>query len=605
MKLKTFARRAAAAGAVLAALTLAALPALAAPKVQVSTTNAVADHADILSDETEQYVNDVSIKLSDACGAQIGVYTLDELLGSTTMEGFAYDVFNAWGLGSDDLDNGVLLLLAPNEADGGDYYIMRGDGLESQLSFSTLGSLLDEYMEPYWVNGDYDTGTQKTVQALANRLCSIYGVTLNSSYTDTSAPDKGGPNVMGFVLLVVAVLLVIWLITYLMRPRGPRPPRGGGGGSSNASKLEEYAMTPEWINYATAVSSELLDDCVGLWASWNGPSGIPDEDWNRIGRDFFSKNTIVGADGYAQYMRTASEGNDKFTSGVDAIRTILVDGFANISNEVGSSKIGNPNSLALSGQTNEAVLQVESWYSWNSITDYSDNIISIKNGYAGRRGAIGDPADANSISAYVKSQDADLDARMTAAIDGAYNAIKSMQAPFRNNLTGSKVDAAITACSDLTELTEGSLLGLFENAGDYDFTAILTQYADQVVTPTYKDLKEKAWALYNAMVALQADNRNQSKVDAACTAWRTMRVPWEQSEAVLFGPAGEETGLGFDPSMDSWPLDQEDIATIITNKNLSSVDDYIGAIGSESVRGFHTIELLLFKDGQNRKVLAE
>ena len=235
MKLKTFARRAAAAGAVLAALTLAALPALAAPKVQVSTTNAVADHADILSDETEQYVNDVSIKLSDACGAQIGVYTLDELLGSTTMEGFAYDVFNAWGLGSDDLDNGVLLLLAPNEADGGDYYIMRGDGLESQLSFSTLGSLLDEYMEPYWVNGDYDTGTQKTVQALANRLCSIYGVTLNSSYTDTSAPDKGGPNVMRFVLLVVAVLLVIWLITYLMRPRGPRPPHGGGGGSSAAT----------------------------------------------------------------------------------------------------------------------------------------------------------------------------------------------------------------------------------------------------------------------------------------------------------------------------------------------------------------------------------
>ena len=242
MKLKTFTRRAAAAGAVLAALTLAALPALAAPKVQVDTTNAVADHADILSDETEQYVNDVSIKLSDACGAQIGVYTLDELLGNTTMEGFAYDVFNAWGLGSDDLDNGVLLLLAPNEADGGDYYIMRGDGLESQLSFSTLGSLLDEYMEPYWVNGDYDTGTQKTVQALANRLCSIYGVTLNSSYTDTSAPDKGGSNVMRFVLLVVAVLLVIWLITYLMRPRGPRPPRGGGGGSSFGNNMFWYSM---------------------------------------------------------------------------------------------------------------------------------------------------------------------------------------------------------------------------------------------------------------------------------------------------------------------------------------------------------------------------
>ena len=275
---------------------------------------------------------------------------------------------------------------------------------------------------------------------------------------------------------------------------------GDGGGGSNASKLESYAMTPEWINYATAVSSELLDDCVGLWAAWNGPTGIPDEDWERIGRDFFSKNTVVGANGYAEYMRTADAGNAKFTSGVDAIRTILVDGFANISNEVGSSKIGNPNTLAKDGKTAEAVLQVESWYSWNSITDYSDNIISIKNGYAGRIGAIGDAAHANSISAYVKSRNADLDARMTAAIDGAYNAIKSMQSPFRNNLTGTKVDAAIEACADLTELTEGELLGAFRDAGDYDFTSILTQYADQVVTPTYKDMKEKAWTLYKATI---------------------------------------------------------------------------------------------------------
>ena len=47
---------------------------------------------------------------------------------------------------------------------------------------------------------------------------------------------------MGFVLLVVAVLLVIWLITYLMRPRGPRPPRGGGGGSSFGNNMFWYSM---------------------------------------------------------------------------------------------------------------------------------------------------------------------------------------------------------------------------------------------------------------------------------------------------------------------------------------------------------------------------
>lgn len=240
MKLKTFAKRAAAAGAVLAALVLTALPTLAAPVVDVDTSNAVADHAEILSSTTEQYVNDVSAKLSDACGAQIGVYTVEELLGNTTMEGFAYNVFNDWGLGSADQDNGVLLLLAPYEADGGDYYIMRGSGLESRLSISTLGSLLDEYMEPYWATGDYDTGTQKTVEALANRLCSIYGVTLGSGYSANTS--KGGGSIMGWILIIIAVILVIWIITVSLRPRGPRPPRGGGYGGSVGNNLFWYNM---------------------------------------------------------------------------------------------------------------------------------------------------------------------------------------------------------------------------------------------------------------------------------------------------------------------------------------------------------------------------
>lgn len=228
MKLKTFAKRAAAAGAVAAALVLTALPALAAPAVDVDAKNPVADHANILSADTEEYIYAISSQLSDACGAQIGVYTVEEALGNTTMEGFAYNVFTAWELGSADQDNGVLLLLAPYEADGGDYYIMRGTGLESRLSVSTLGSLLDEYLEPYWAKGDYDTGTQKTVRALADRLCSIYGVTLSSDTGSTTY--RTGPNIMSMILVILAVILILWIVSVLLRPRRPRPPRGPGYG---------------------------------------------------------------------------------------------------------------------------------------------------------------------------------------------------------------------------------------------------------------------------------------------------------------------------------------------------------------------------------------
>jgi uncharacterized iron-regulated protein len=358
-------------------------------------------------------------------------------------------------------------------------------------------------------------------------------------------------------------------------------------------------MNPEWINYTVAAASELRDDCVQLWAAWNGEQGVSETDKERLGSDFFN-NSKFGTKGFANVLKTAGQsGNTTYQSQEDAIRTILTDGCSNISNEVGSAKIGEPNNYAKDGDTERAVLEVESWYSWNSITDYSDNILSIKNSYCGRIGTLSAAVNQNSISAYVKSIDPDLDAEVNSKIDAAWNAIQSMQAPFRNNLTGTKVNTAIDACADLTELIDGKLIALFEDP-DFDFTEILRVYADEVVVPTYKDMKDKAWTLYNAVNAMPSDN-TQAKIDAACAAWKATRIPWEQSEAILFGPASDDY-LGLDPSMDSWPLSQEQIAGILQNKNLSTVEQFIGAIGSEDVRGFHTIELLLFKDGQNRKV---
>ena len=209
----------------LAALLLA-LPVAAAP--QVNKTSPVNDYAGILSDSTIQYVTEVSAALQSTCGAEIGVYTT-EYIGNSTMEGYAYSVLNEWGLGSADKDNGVLLLLAPGEDD---YYITRGTGLESALSISTLSTILDDKLEPNWVNGDYDTGVHDTVAAIADKLCSIYGVSLDTStVSDTTSGRNGGSNIMSYIMILIAVILIIWVISTLTRPRPPRggSPRGGVG----------------------------------------------------------------------------------------------------------------------------------------------------------------------------------------------------------------------------------------------------------------------------------------------------------------------------------------------------------------------------------------
>ena len=205
-------------------LAAAAPAALAAPELDPNT--AVNDYAGILTEETEAYVENLSVALQDTCGAQIGVYTT-EYIGNSTMEGYAYEVLNAWGLGSADRDNGVLLLLAPGEDA---YYLTRGAGLETQLTISMLVTIRDTKLEPSWLERDYDTGTRQTVRAIAEDLCSIYGIpvsTLDNAAQSAAPPQKAGGSIVTGVLILLVVILVIVLIAGLSRPhrRAPRPRR--------------------------------------------------------------------------------------------------------------------------------------------------------------------------------------------------------------------------------------------------------------------------------------------------------------------------------------------------------------------------------------------
>ena len=123
--------------------------------------------------------------------------------------------------------------------------------------------------------------------------------------------------------------------------------------------------------------------------------------------------------------------------------------------------------------------------------------------------------------------------------------------------------------------------------------------------PTYAELVEKNDALLNAVKQLNA-SPSDATFEAACTAWLSAREPWEKSEAFLFGPV---SSLGLDPNMDSWPLDAIGIANLLASQNWADLewsgdyDEESEAIESaQSLRGYHTLEFLLFKNGKPRTV---
>jgi putative iron-regulated protein len=146
---------------------------------------------------------------------------------------------------------------------------------------------------------------------------------------------------------------------------------------------------------------------------------------------------------------------------------------------------------------------------------------------------------------------------------------------------------ALAACSD-------------DGAGGAAFTdrEVVTDYADQVVVPTYQLLHQRAQALRASLDGL-AGAPTAANLTAARVAWVAARVPWEQSEAHLFGPVSAN---GYDPAMDSWPVNRTDLDAVLASGN-ALTQAYVAALPEEQ-KGFHTIEYLLWGEGGDKAATA-
>ncbi|MBR1791866.1 MAG: peptidase M75 [Bacteroidaceae bacterium] len=318
---------------------------------------------------------------------------------------------------------------------------------------------------------------------------------------------------------------------------------------------------------------------------------------------FLAAMLLVGAMGFV----ACSDDNNEKEGEEDEVQSALVcveqiiDGCMDIANEVGNAKIGDPYDLYHHGQVEQALYAVESWYSWHSIDDYTNNIHSIRNAYYGTRDG---KVASSSLATLISGANATLDQDVRNSIQRAIDAIQAIPAPFRNNIGAPEVSTAMEVCNELEEVL-GNLKGYIQRNeavnADAVLQPILNNYVNNVVLPTYSDLLKANTSLYQAAQAFQK-NPSNAAFEACCEAWFSARAPWETSEAFLFGPVD---ALGLDPNMDSWPLDQEAIANILNSGKFDQLtwsdgdsDDDIEAV--QSVRGFHTIEFLIFKDGKAR-----
>ncbi|MFL6749146.1 MAG: TPM domain-containing protein, partial [Sphingomicrobium sp.] len=139
------------AGLVLAAL-LAASPAHAQtfPKL----TGRVVDQADLLTPQQEADLSAKSEALEQRTGRQFVIATVRSLEGRP-IEDYGYRLGRDWGIGNEQKDDGVILLVAPNERK---VRIETGYGARVFLTDAVSSVIIRESILPRFKAGDFPGG---------------------------------------------------------------------------------------------------------------------------------------------------------------------------------------------------------------------------------------------------------------------------------------------------------------------------------------------------------------------------------------------------------------------------------------------------------------
>lgn len=195
-------------------------------------TGRIVDEAGLLTPAERQSLTETLKAHEEATGNQVVVVTLRSLQG-TSIEDYGYRLGRFWGIGQQGKDNGVLLIVAPDEHK---VRIEVGYGLEGVLTDATSRVIIEQIMTPAFRSGRFGPGIVAGVGAIL-KVISSEGAPL--PHRRTIGADRSSVGLLPAILIFGGFILFMWLAyssrrsSYYASPgrrRGTWIGYGGSGG---------------------------------------------------------------------------------------------------------------------------------------------------------------------------------------------------------------------------------------------------------------------------------------------------------------------------------------------------------------------------------------
>lgn len=216
-----------------AALAMTVLLLLAAPAAAQNfppLTGRVVDQAGLLRPEQVYDLTSKSEALEAATGRQFVVATVKSLEGRT-IEEYGYQLGRKWGIGDEKRDDGVILLVAPNEKK---VRIETGYGARVFMTDAISGLIVHTVILPRFREGDLPGGIMAGADKIIEQMqLPPEQAAANAAAAERQRSSSNKVGVAGFLPVIIIMIIFFSIIGSLSRrARGRRYRRRSHGGIS-------------------------------------------------------------------------------------------------------------------------------------------------------------------------------------------------------------------------------------------------------------------------------------------------------------------------------------------------------------------------------------
>jgi uncharacterized protein len=166
-------------------------------------TGRIVDQANVIPAATRAAIEPKLVDLEQKSGIQLVVATVSSLEGQA-IEPYANELFRTWQLGEKTKNNGVLLLVAPNEHR---VRIEVGYGLEGTLTDALSSVIINNTIVPHFKTGDFAGGISSGVDDIITVL-----TTDSSDWQKKPAvrlDHQQSPDPFAWVLIAIMIAIVL------------------------------------------------------------------------------------------------------------------------------------------------------------------------------------------------------------------------------------------------------------------------------------------------------------------------------------------------------------------------------------------------------------